>query len=306
MNYASVLVTYNRKKLLIEAINSLMGQTISPQKIVIVDNNSTDGTRELLEQQGLLANDLIHYLRLEENVGGAGGFCAGLNFVSHNLNVDWVSLSDDDAIYDNDYFEVLSNAASRNESIKAFAGTVEFPDGEIQLGHRKKFKNHDRYSAVNVNENEYKKDFFLADFASFVGLTISTKLLKRIGLPDKDYFIWFDDFEYGIRINNFTKIGVCPQAIIVHKTTKNIHGKNKEKRQFYSWKQYYGIRNRILTVKKHGTTMGLIVVLLGYVLNTTKHIFTGKINYKGVKQVFNGIKDGIKNTKGKNDNYLPQ
>ncbi|MDN3207599.1 glycosyltransferase family 2 protein [Pediococcus pentosaceus] len=305
MRYASVLVTYNRKDLLVEAINSILKQTITPQEVVIVDNNSTDGTREFLEKKGIFDNSLIKYIKLEENVGGAGGFNAGLEYVRDNLDVDWVSVSDDDAIYKTDYFEVIAKKSLENVDIKAFAGSVKFPDGEIQIGHRKLFTNHDRYSAENISENFYKKDFFLADFASFVGLTISTKLLNKIGLPDKDYFIWFDDFEYGIRINKYTKIGVCSNAIIIHKTLKELHGKKKEMKKVFSWKEYYGIRNRILTIKKHGTSVGLAVVLIGYILNTAELIFKRKIEYKSVKEIGIGIKDGIKNVKGKNKNYLP-
>lgn len=49
-SYVAVIVTYNRKKKLIKAINSLLKQTLLPKKIVLIDNNSNDGTNELLKE----------------------------------------------------------------------------------------------------------------------------------------------------------------------------------------------------------------------------------------------------------------
>jgi len=47
---AAVVVTYNRKNLLLENVQSLLGQTFSDVQIIIVDNNSSDGTQDVLQQ----------------------------------------------------------------------------------------------------------------------------------------------------------------------------------------------------------------------------------------------------------------
>ena len=52
----SVVVTYNRKELLIRNIKSIMSQSIKTD-IIIYDNASTDGTYEFLEEKGILKND---------------------------------------------------------------------------------------------------------------------------------------------------------------------------------------------------------------------------------------------------------
>lgn len=56
MQYGAVVVTFNRQQLLIESITALMQQTVPPTKIIIIDNHSTDDTRDALQANGILAN----------------------------------------------------------------------------------------------------------------------------------------------------------------------------------------------------------------------------------------------------------
>ena len=93
----AVVVTYNRKELLMENINAILSQDLLVDNIVLIDNNSTDGTRELLMEKGILFNKRIIYKRLEHNLGGAGGFYEGIK-ESMKLKPDWVWIMDDDTI----------------------------------------------------------------------------------------------------------------------------------------------------------------------------------------------------------------
>ncbi len=67
LHYAAIVVTYNRKKKLVKALNSLLNQTFSPKHIILIDNCSTDGTEELLKQEGLLSNKIIAYHKMQKN-----------------------------------------------------------------------------------------------------------------------------------------------------------------------------------------------------------------------------------------------
>ena len=71
-----VVVTYNRLNLLKENIQALKAQTFQLHTIFIIDNCSTDGTREFLDS---LSNDTqIKVIHLPENKGGAWGFYEGI------------------------------------------------------------------------------------------------------------------------------------------------------------------------------------------------------------------------------------
>ncbi len=47
----AVVVTWNRRDLLVESLAALAAQTLAPVEIVVVDNASTDGTAELLARE---------------------------------------------------------------------------------------------------------------------------------------------------------------------------------------------------------------------------------------------------------------
>ena len=73
---AAVVVTYNRKALLLENIESLLSQTVSDLlDIVIVDNASTDGTKEALGKY--VSNENIIY----KNTGATLVVQVGFNTV---------------------------------------------------------------------------------------------------------------------------------------------------------------------------------------------------------------------------------
>ena len=80
-NIYAVVVTYNRLSLLKRAINYLQSQTLPLCGIVVVNNGSTDGTREWLDQQQGLT--IVH----QNNVGGSGGFYTGMK-TAYELGAD--------------------------------------------------------------------------------------------------------------------------------------------------------------------------------------------------------------------------
>ena len=88
----AVVVTWNRRQLLEEALAALTVQSHGLQAIVVVDNASDDGTPGLLASQTGL--DVV---RLETNTGGAGGFAVGIErALTHEPDLVW--LLDDDTI----------------------------------------------------------------------------------------------------------------------------------------------------------------------------------------------------------------
>ena len=70
---AAVVVTYNRLDLMKKCVNALRKQSRILNTIFVINNNSTDGTKEWLDRQTDLI--VIH----QPNVGGAGGFARGID-----------------------------------------------------------------------------------------------------------------------------------------------------------------------------------------------------------------------------------
>lgn len=87
---------------------------------------------------------------------------------------------------------------------------------------------------------------------------IRDEVIARIGYPQKEYFIWYDDTEYCVRIREISPIMVIPAAVLNHKTVF----KPMDWPRHYTWKDYYGIRNRMHMVRTHGNLWDYVVLRL--------------------------------------------
>lgn len=242
MKYTVVIVTYNRLELLKECIEAVNNQKKKFDNVVIVDNASTDGTIEYLHQ----CEKKYHVMYEEKNGGGAKGFKDGVEYVHRSIQTDWILLIDDDAILDSEYLKNIDTFISLNSEYKAVSGTVR-TDGKIDITHRKRLNSSILFSINVVPEIEYEKESFEYDLSSFCGLLFSADLISEIGYPKAEYFIWYDDSEYSLRLRKKTKIANVNNAWLNHKTKKAI-----QKDQL-NWKGYYGIRNMGDIVRNYGT-----------------------------------------------------
>ena len=247
---AVVIVTYNRLDLLKHCLKHVECQTTPFDYIIVVDNNSSDGTDTYLNSWVVdNPNGLI--FRTEQNLGGAGGFSFGMSKVPNN--VDNVLLIDDDAIIEYDFLEsILSHYSS---DVHAYSGSV-LTDGLIDTTHRRRLTNKTFMLKTDVDISEYSKDCFYYDLSSFCGLVISKSIVDQIGLPKQDYFIWYDDTEYSLRLKPFTKIMNVNQAKIDHRVKIN-------NSKTLTWKSYYGYRNQI-DIGKHYSDHSMLYLLYRY------------------------------------------
>ncbi len=67
----AVIVTYNRKALLLKVIDAVINQSYPLKKILIIDNNSTDGTEMFVSNR---LSDVVKYKNTGDNLGGLAGF----------------------------------------------------------------------------------------------------------------------------------------------------------------------------------------------------------------------------------------
>lgn len=250
--YAVVVVTHNRKELLKECIRSIESQTVSASNVIIVNNASNDGTNEYLNALKVKCKDINYdIVELGQNIGGAGGFAKGMD-IALKKSVNCVLLIDDDAVLDSRYMEQVLMARRDNIEYKAFAGTV-MVNGVIDVNHRRNISKYGMLLKECSREN-YENKTFVCDIASFCGMVVNTDIIKNIGLPHAEYFIYDDDLEYSLRINEYSRFLVVPSAFLNHKVKTVV-----EKYRRYGWKDYYGIRNRLLVIDEHGNAVDKLI-----------------------------------------------
>jgi glycosyltransferase involved in cell wall biosynthesis len=86
-NISVAVATYNRAQIIPETLGHILGQTFPPSEIVIVDDGSTDGTREAVEA---ISKDIV-YVR-NENAGPGAALKRAIELCSN----EWIALCDDD------------------------------------------------------------------------------------------------------------------------------------------------------------------------------------------------------------------
>ncbi len=193
----AVVVTYNRKEILLQCLTAILKQSIKIEKLIIVDNNSTDGTEKLLEEQGYFDNEVIYYQKLMENTGGAGGFHEGMK-IARSMDPDWVWIMDDDVIPEKNCLEELLKADQITcEEVSFYASAIRNADGmamNVPKLSRKQFTKYtDWYQYLDYGLVQITK-------ATFVSLLINGRAIQKCGLPWAPFFIWGDDSEYTQRI----------------------------------------------------------------------------------------------------------
>lgn len=203
----AIVVTYNRKYLLVECLEAIFEQTYEVEKIIVINNASTDGTEDLLKEKGYLKNKRIDYVLMEKNVGGAGGFYEGIKR-SREMDIDWIWIMDDDTIPKCECLEellkaekIIKNEQNSNSKIAFLASTIYGPKGECMNVPDIQLK-----CAVNGYPYWYKnlsKGMVNISAATFVSLLVNIEAVKKCGLPCKDYFIWGDDTEYTKRLATY-------------------------------------------------------------------------------------------------------
>ena len=126
----AVVVTYNRKKLLKECLDGLLNQGYEAFDILIVDNNSTDGTDEVCKEF-INKSDRIIYHNTYANLGGAGGFHFGMKYgVESGYKYLWVM--DDDTIANENCLEVLvSTDKELNGKYGFLTSLTKWTDGSM-------------------------------------------------------------------------------------------------------------------------------------------------------------------------------
>ena len=281
----AVVVTYNRKELLKEAIEALLNQEYNNCDILIVDNASTDGTKEYIDE--LLKNTRVHYENTGANLGGAGGFNYGMKRACQ-MGCDYVWVMDDDCIVHKDSLTELLNADKQlNGNYGFLSSKVLWKDGSIcKMNIPKK--------TFSTWLKEFDKPVQEIAMASFVSLFVKTDIIKEMGLPIKEFFIWTDDWEFTRRISRKYKCYFISNSIVTHKSKNNegadistVEGDRVER-----FKYLY--RNDVVLYRGEGFK-GWVLLYIRLILHKLRILKSDKKDKKErIKIINNAIKEGKK------------
>lgn len=241
MKVIAVVVTYNRLSLLQECLPALLGQTRPLDEIIVVNNCSTDGTKEYIASMAA-AHPVIKPVTLKKNVGGAGGFERGSEDAARQ-HADYVWLMDDDTIPTPTALEALLREAESHPNAGFLASRVNWKDGEPHLMNIPLFKEGKKRLKL-----AHSKSTINCTAATFVSLLIPGSVIHEVGLPIGEYFIWHDDIEYTQRIARAGYEGLyVPSSVVLHSTETNRGATIEDAPLASANRFYYQLRNQMAT-----------------------------------------------------------
>lgn len=262
----AVVVTFNRKDLLREALAALRAQTRPLDHILVIDNASTDGTPDLLRAEF----PDVEVVRLDSNRGGAGGFHEGLRR-AYQQGHDWVWAMDDDTIPRPDALAAMLAAHDRfpeGQRPVILSSQVVWTDGNPHPHNRP----HSRRIDADYLMLAASLSTLAVRNASFVSMLVSRGAIAKHGLPYPDFFIWNDDVEYTARILRHDRGVYVPASVVCHKTRSITHALHNTAGPRF----FYEVRNKIWMMKMPATwtraeRFDLLRILIGTTWRYLKH-----------------------------------
>ncbi len=281
----AVIVTYNRRDKLRKCIECLLHQERATCDILIVNNASTDGTEEMIRK--LYSVPQVHYYNTGKNLGGAGGFEFGIKEAVIK-GFEYVWIMDDDTWPDKDALAELLDAGKELNNEWGFLSSVAYwTDGTIcRMNIQKKG------ILKHIGKDEYSRDISEVRMCSFVSLLVKSDVVKELGLPIGDYFIWTDDYEFTGRISRKYKCYMVTKSHVVHAmerhTRVNFATDDSDRLDRYR----YIYRNDVHCYRQYGLKGWMYIILKDCytMLNILLH---SKVKWKKIRVMINGVKDGI-------------
>jgi rhamnopyranosyl-N-acetylglucosaminyl-diphospho-decaprenol beta-1,3/1,4-galactofuranosyltransferase len=306
---AAVVVTYNRSRLLVECLEALLRQSRPVDKIVLIDNASSDDTSAVLESKGYLAHPKIAYTRLQSNTGGAGGFHEGMK-QAFESGFDWIWVMDDDAEPYEDALQRME-PSFRARNIAGVASLTLGSDHLPQPEHRgwldlrsSRLRAHRPIDVTRVKDNTE------IDFASFVGLAVHRSTIERVGLPKRELFIKGDDLEYCVRLVAVGPLILVPGSKILHKDGVSANYQRRKRFGYSSdrvpldklWLNYFPLRNLLWIRRQYvGTATAVTFAMrqyarhmLGILIFDSHRLVRSRFYWNAITDAWNGVFDNEK------------
>jgi GT2 family glycosyltransferase len=247
MKVSALLINHNSHGTILKSIRSLLEQGIPLEKIVVVDNASTDGDPERIRQ--LFPN--VNVIELKENKGPSAARNHGLGVLSS----DMVLLVDDDIYLTKGALASMVNAHLETGAAVICPRIILYPETDVIHCDGASVHFTGTLSLSHVYHPHTDHPPQRNAVKNFIGacLLVDQRQLENLLIFDEDYFFYFEDMELSFRLSALGHKILCEENAVVHhergEGTENLsfRGTGSYPRR----RAYFTIRNRWLTILLH-------------------------------------------------------
>ncbi|MDJ0510397.1 MAG: glycosyltransferase family 2 protein [Crocosphaera sp.] len=246
----AVILNWNNAKDTINCVNSLLSSDKIPEKIVVVDNGSTDDSEVVLKKN---LPTKCSFIQTGQNKGYAGGMRVGADYCLDNgADLLWF-LNNDTVILPNTLSELLASI-DRNGLQYLYSPRI------LYLSHPDKVYFGGAYfntetgifdTTLKSGSPQYgvTKDDLISDVIQGASFIAPAKIVDELGFMDEDLFLYWEEFDYCFRLAQHGIKFICVlSAEMLHKKEGS---PSSESFNLNKIRVYYRIRNRVIFWKRH-------------------------------------------------------
>lgn len=270
-----ILVNYNGYEDTIECIESIKKSTYRNYKIVIVDNDSPDGSGKLLNDKYSTDQDIVVLLN-EENAGFSEGNNIGLKYVEKE-KLEYILLLNNDTVVEPEFLYELIEGAKKTNFEGLYSGKILYYFDKNKIWFAGGLYNYLKGTAVHEGVNEKDNDKYYdtmrkMEFICGCCIFMDIDVYRQLGKLSDEYFLYAEDLDYSLLAQKKNiPMYYIPDARIYHKVSASTS-------KISTLSQYYMIRNRFHIIKKfhHGykKISAYIFTMLWCVKRIVKHEFS--------------------------------
>ena len=240
-----IILTWNNKDDTIECLDSLRSLTYPNFDIVLVDNGSTDGSLACISARypalAIVAN--------EKNLGFAEGNNVGITYALAK-GAEYVLILNNDTVAEPGFLDALMEVAESDPRIGIIGPKIVYYHNPAKIWSTGGRINLFTGVSTNIRDNDSHEScqgVKIVDYVSGCALLIKTEAIQRVGLFDKDYFLYLEDSDLNFRahLQGYLSIVNCDTTIL-HKAGAS---SSAVRDSIY----YYFARNSLLFLKKNGS-----------------------------------------------------
>ncbi|MDO6439637.1 glycosyltransferase family 2 protein [Cyclobacterium sp. 1_MG-2023] len=279
-------------------IKSLLEAGYSEDDLIIVDNASTDGSIPNIKKQFPKA----HLILNKENEGFTGGNNRGIQYAIKKGYAFVLLLNNDTQVLPG-FLERLIEEMKASEKLAAIQPLIYYLGAKDEIWNA----GGDYHAWLGYSQTNYKIESdqpYLTDWISGCAILVRSTVLETIGLLDHNYFAYFEDVDWSLRMRSQGfELKVHPQSIIYHEAGAASKSETKGVEGFLDPKVHFlNVRNQVFQLRKycvgpkqwlawpfHFAKFALFIIY-----------FTLKGRHTKSKAVIKGIKEGLKTPLGIN------
>lgn len=211
----SIIVTYNAEPWLNMCLDSLLKSSVPLDDIIVIDNNSTDRTTEIIQNN----YPSVRLIKKQENLGFGKANNIGLSLAKAE-GADYVFLLNQDAWIEENTLENIVSVLENNEEYGLLSPMHLNGDG-TSLDY-----NFERYLCESSNNKLFsdiytgkvkKETPYEVDFVNAAAWLLTSSCINKVGGFDPIYHLYGEDADFVKRLKyHGFKIGVVPDSVIYH------------------------------------------------------------------------------------------